>query len=327
VTKRPKPPERSAPSEARSIRRLLVEHRLDEALGLADEHFRKDPTSESAKELLIEVYHRQSEQEEMTPLDWLLFIVQLAQLGVVEGWMAQTYFDNLERHLESLRPRRPEPGKLIIGLGTGRNGSTSLAALLDQSEDAYITHELPPILYWSPTDAQLAFHLRRFRVLADFYAHVGDVSHWWLTCVDAIREAFPDVSFVGVRRDVDETLRSFERIKGEGRGAINHWQRHDGSYWSRNIWDPCYPKTGAPCSPRSSEQELHEQRRGALRQYIEDYNARMESDASVLVLATEELNDPHVVDRLRAHAGIELAHQTIVANVGGIQDSHWQGRF
>src|SRR5690242_11852008 len=59
------------------------------------------------------------------------------------------YFENLERLLAQ-KPRRAAPGMLVLGLGSGRCGSTSLTALIASVADSVSTHENPPVVYWDP---------------------------------------------------------------------------------------------------------------------------------------------------------------------------------
>lgn len=308
---------------AQRVRRLLGSGRFDKALEIAGEHFATHPTDDQAKRLLIEVYRRQLEGQEMSSRERLTFLVQLLQFGVIEPWIWREYFELLEPTLAARRVERAERGQLVIGLGTGRSGSTSLARLLARAEGASMTHENPPILYWPPTTEQLDFHLRRFEVLSRYYPLVGDVAHWWLNGLEPLRTAFPEVCLLGVRRDTAATIESFERIKGRGRGAINHWQDHDGSYWVRNIWDPCYPSAEVDVQEGGHEAG----RRLALRQYIEDYNERMQRDSAIWLFSLEELNDPRIVARLNDRLGTRMDYEKIEANKGGIQDSHWQGDF
>ena len=131
---------------------------------------------------------------------------------------------------------------LIIGIGTGRCGSTTLTTLLRNQADCYCAHEHPPRLIWGERGGRIAFHHNRFDLLSTGYDFVGDVSHWWLPHIEYLLNFYPRSRVVVLKRDRQATIKSLLRIKGgAGRGAINHWIEHDGSYWSRNIWDECYP--------------------------------------------------------------------------------------
>jgi hypothetical protein len=133
--------------------------------------------------------------------------------------------------------------RLVLGLGTGRCGSTTLSRLFEAQKNGCFSHECPPRLAWNHDAETIDFHLRRFRLLLELFPMVGDVSHWWLPYFRLIRQHFPEVRAVVLRRDKEETVDSFLRIKGGGQqGSINHWVEHDGKFWRKNLWDDCYPK-------------------------------------------------------------------------------------
>ncbi len=134
-------------------------------------------------------------------------------------------------------------GRLILGLGTGRCGSTSLTKLLRAQKHGYFSHEHPTALPWGSVSAALRFHLQRFTLLSRLYGFFGDVSHWWLPSISGMTSFFPNFRAVILRRDKQETIESFIKVKeGEGKGSVNHWVAHDGSFWKPVPWDRCYPK-------------------------------------------------------------------------------------
>ena len=133
-------------------------------------------------------------------------------------------------------------GSLLIGIGTGRSGSTTLTRLWSAQQSTYCSHEHPPRLAWSGNLTRLSFQQRRFELLLKKYAYVGDVAHWWLPHIDELIKIFPDIRIVILQRERESTIKSFLNVKGgPGKGAINHWTDHDGSFWQTNAWDECYP--------------------------------------------------------------------------------------
>lgn len=209
--------------------------------------------------------------------------------------LTDEYFRNLE-HLLRLMPRRSEPGKIVIGLGTGRSGSTSLTALLGTVSDSCCTHENPPLIGWAPHAAEIAFHIRRFQLLADHYAVVADVSHWWLNALETLLAHFPDAKAVGLFRNLDKCVVSFMRIKGYGRGSFNHWAPRGNGIWKPNVWDrtyPTYPLDGdAAADPDRVKQEM-------ITRYVIAYNDRLREYAErrpdqVMLVATEDFGTPDI---------------------------------
>gem|GEM_PF-2745020 len=158
-------------------------------------------------------------------------------------------------------------GQLILGIGTGRNGSTSLTGLFASQKATYCTHEFPPLLPWNndPDDDLFLFHLERFKLLAQTNQYVCEVSHWWLPRIELLLHNGLKLKVVAIKRAREETIRSFLNIKGGGdRGSINHWVDHDGKYWSANPWDVCYPKYAVD----STKEALYE--------YWDEYYASVE---------------------------------------------------
>ncbi|HHZ95800.1 MAG TPA: tetratricopeptide repeat protein, partial [Flavobacteriales bacterium] len=144
---------------------------------------------------------------------------------------------NTKTKLES--QRSPQ---LLIGLGTGRSGSTTLTKLWKAQPACYCSHEHPPRLPWTDTDSRYEFHKQRFLVALGGHGYVGDVSHWWLPYVEDLIASFNGVRFVVLKRDRDATVKSFLNIKkADGGDGMNHWMKHDGTVWGHVAWDECYP--------------------------------------------------------------------------------------
>jgi hypothetical protein len=163
--------------------------------------------------------------------------------GAPESDLAmQLYLSALRDELSRRQNDRPE-GTILLGLGTGRSGSTSLSYLLSAQHDTCFSHEHAPLIPWYAGERQLQFHLERMSLLARMFGFVADVSHWWLPKLDAVIARFPNARVVVTRRDRAETMASFLAIKRGSRARpINHWMAHDGGQYLRNLWDVCYPK-------------------------------------------------------------------------------------
>jgi len=144
--------------------------------------------------------------------------------------------------------------KIIFGIGTGRCGTMSLAQLLNEQDDSFITHE-------GKSDERSKYHNKKFRnkcsvlpwtfneekfnkmwkaISSREYDVSGDVSFYWLQYVERILEIYPTAKFIGLIRNKDEVIASYAK-KTKGR---NHWMPYnDSSGWiPDNEWDKCYPK-------------------------------------------------------------------------------------
>jgi hypothetical protein len=129
--------------------------------------------------------------------------------------------------------------RILIGLGTGRCGTTSLASLLNSARGCGVTHEEGSIR------ANLSWDFSRDgveKVLKTMESRpqgvVGDVAFYYLPYVRYIAEARPDATFICLRRDREGTIESYMK-KTEGR---DHWRPGEGR---PDPWDRMYPKFDA----------------------------------------------------------------------------------
>ena len=238
-------------------------------------------------------------------------ILQIIGEGYPTPALTDAYFSNLDLLLAE-KDELCTPGELVIGMGTGRSGSTSLAAQLGTIENSCSTHENPPLVFWSPTPDQVSFHLRRLAKMVRYHALVADCAHWWINLVDDLVHEFPAVKFIGLTRDKWECMVSFARVKGLGRGTFNHWTRHPNDIWLSTVWDPTYPTfetpTWAERSPDRAKWEMIEQ-------YLDLYECKMESAAArfkerFLLLEMESLNDLATISRLHRFVGVSSNSKT-----------------
>lgn len=133
---------------------------------------------------------------------------------------------------------RQEPGvritdPVIVGLGTGRCGTRSLARLLDLQQGVYCTHEAKPCLNWA-LEIDPARHLR---ISVTGATIVADVAFYYLPWVDHLRRTCENIRFVCLRRDIDETVDSFARQLPR---AERWFERGGDPQWSR-----CFPNISA----------------------------------------------------------------------------------
>ena len=141
--------------------------------------------------------------------------------------------------------------KFVFGMGTGCCGTASLAYLLNSQENAFVGHELFPILPWS-TDktARLFFMNSKWEQLnheSHLYDLVGDVGFYYLPYVrflmynleeEKIGEDV-DFKFIVLKRNKKEVIDAYiEKFKRQSNNPlqINDFRAR------RDMWDMCYPK-------------------------------------------------------------------------------------
>jgi len=131
---------------------------------------------------------------------------------------------------------------IVIGMGSGRCGTKSLAKLLDLQENAQVTHEYGEPLHWDLN--QLHWQLWEDRLekwRKDPSRIDGDVASWYLPYIEEmLREeiAWPiEPKVIVLKRDKDETVESFDEWTGDG----NRWQEAGGNWPEYDHAFPTYP--------------------------------------------------------------------------------------
>jgi Sulfotransferase domain len=247
-------------------------------------------------------------------------------LGIIEDSfpsdaLTAAYFENLELLLKSRQPR-PLAGQLVLGLGAGRTGSTSLVEVLATAEGSCCTHENPPLISWVPQQIEIDFHIRRFKRLLQYFPLVADVSHWWINVLDEVFRDFSDAKLVGVYRDVDSCVKSFMRIKGFGRGSYNHWVPYGNGVWAAAQWDPTYPTYAVP---EHSKRDPDDAKSELIARYVQEYNQKLHAIASrapdkIILARTEELNTAAVQVAIFQFVGLSGRVIKSERNVGTMID-------
>jgi hypothetical protein len=180
---------------------------------------------------------------------------------------------------------------IVIGLGSGRSGTASLAKLLNAQRDSLCFHEMnPSAVRFSGTPRPFINAIDEFQAIIDggdprmltvdlsraVSAHaydelsgmkrvrlIGDIAFYYLNYVESIAKHNRDVRFICLRRDREQTIRSWLRkstierwpskriadrlsaivMRAPYQEGYNFWMAHDGSRWQEDpVWDKCFPK-------------------------------------------------------------------------------------
>ncbi len=192
----------------------------------------------------------------------------------------------------------------MIGLGTGRCGTTSLASLLNSAKGCGVTHEEDRIrthLSWDFSRDGIEKALKTMESRPE--GVVGDVAFYYLPYVAHIAEARPDTTFICLRRDREETVESYMK-KTEGR---DHWRPRTGK---ADPWDRLYPKFEA------------EDKRTAIGMYWDFYHETVDdlarSGARIRTFDMQDLNEEAGAKSIMEFAGLECdaARVGLKKNVG-----------
>lgn len=188
---------------------------------------------------------------------------------------------------------------IVIGCGTGRCGTLTLAKLLDGCIGFDCTHEARPTLSWIVSDHEYADKLDRIQA-ADQH---GDVCAAYLPYLPKFLVDIPDLRVVALRRPAHEVAESFEQwLDTTGPMRRHHWYDHGGDGWLLDTYDRTYPSYDIP------------DRYQALLHYVEDYDTqidqlRRDHPGSIMLVHTRDLGDLDVQQWIFDFANIPRADQ------------------
>ena len=190
----------------------------------------------------------------------------------------------------------------IIGLGTGRCGTTTLANLLSLQQNCHVSHELgrQDRLPWETDEKLFTKYWAVVQSKSDIY--IGDVAFYLLPYINLIADK--NVKLIIVKRNKEETINSYMKHTN-GR---NHWMLHDGKEWKKDDkWDICYPKYDV-----STKKE-------ALSLFYNDYynECKKINTSNVFWLDTEDLNSKNKMMEMLIFCGFKKPiFKKIIANKG-----------
>lgn len=203
--------------------------------------------------------------------------------------------------------------KLIVGVGTGRCGTKSLTRLLSLQPGTAPTHErYQHRVRWSCPERLWALRLWRDTARADTPV-AADVAFYWTPQVEAFlrwgEKAGREVRIVGLKRDREETIGSYQRWKQE----TDHWRHHGGRDSTHDQWDQCYP----PLEADSKAEAI-----GAFWDRVYDHLETVQDDR-LDVFPTAALNRRKGVEAILEHCGYDdpVVETNIKINAPSIEEA------
>jgi hypothetical protein len=246
------------------------------------------------------------------------FLMQVFMGSYPSSRVIEAYFRNLKKVLLA-RAQPAVQGQVVVGLGAGRCGSTTLAAVLHSIDGSISTHENPPLIFWEPTTRQVQFHLERLRIFSRHFPLVSDCAHWWINLFPTILEAFPNTKAIGLWRETDACVRSWMDSLPED---TNHWVAPYNHIWPSDAWDPCFPHYDLP---EGAERDRRGARAIMIERYVSDYNERLRALTAgyprhLLLLRTEELDLAATRDDISEFLGLPVTREKLRLNLGTMTD-------
>jgi len=137
--------------------------------------------------------------------------------------------------------------KFVLGVGSGRCGSHSLARLFQEQSGTFVQHEMKPVLTWEPSPRfSPTTRFRRIRQACQTQGGVklfGDVGIFYLNYIPVFINSYPTMRIVALKRDKKSTVVSYMRkMKSDPQWPFNHFSSKD----SGHIWWKAYPNYDLP---------------------------------------------------------------------------------
>lgn len=202
----------------------------------------------------------------------------------------------------------PDHQRLVIGLGTGRCGTHSLADLLALQPDTTALHQPKPCLPWH-IDYGWYGEVAPL-VAAQPTGVVALVGWYYLNYVDLLARDH-DVRVACLQRDRDRTVASIDRLTRQ----FDHWSNRPPDASANTAWRPLFPQYDVADKVE------------ALGRYWDEYHERCDALAArhpgrVRTFPTEALNDAGSVAELLEHLGYGPAANVVPGIRSGLMEDY-----
>ena len=201
---------------------------------------------------------------------------------------------------------------IVLGTGSGRCGTLSLARLLSRQPGVVVSHEEPPLLPWRPQSPREAIGERfaRWRRLRPAHI-VGDVASFYLPYVEEAIALEPAIRIVCLKRPREEVVESFCRWLDRVQPLpTNHWAEEPAAGWYHDpLWTRIFP------------QYPTQDRREGIGRYWDEYYGRAEElsrryPEHLRVFDTDKaLNTEAGLRELLSFVGIAAEEQVLAAGL------------
>ena len=205
----------------------------------------------------------------------------------------------------------------IIGLGTGRCGSKSLAYLLNHQDNVSFYHEMQDdycirhtgdkILPWYPDYRKATLKVKSLRLISG--SIVGDIAPYYLNYVYFMIDKLKNVKFIVMERDKESVVKSYIAKTP----LKNHWCSYDSDCWQsdryrKDRWDKAYPNI-----------DYAKSKAEAIGIYWDIYKLRInaykkEFPDKFLVINVYDLNSRETQNKIFDYIGLE-SHNRVYMNV------------
>ena len=248
------------------------------------------------------------------------FLAALTSKGFPTAKLTAAYFANLDRWLAN-QPRGDVPGVVVLGIGPGRCGSSTLTAAFAAADDACATHETIRSSTGNPRKNRRNSISSGCDVWPTISAWCSTRLTGGSTCSSASGE-FPSAKVVALTRDNESCVQSFLNVKGRGAGIGQ-------SLGAPGQWDLAVEPVGSRLSPISRSRRCRVRSRAGQSRARPSLCRRVSADhrapgcgasSADPVLRTEQLSESDTSARLSAHVGTQVTIPEAGLNAGTVSD-------
>jgi hypothetical protein len=139
---------------------------------------------------------------------------------------------------------RGQGRRIILGMGSGRCGTRSLASLLDAQPGAKVSHEEHPLLMWRSANKEKIVRRLERMLRSRTEPVIGDVASFYLPYVEAALEFDPGIRIACLKRPREEVVQSFcQWLDKVHPLPTNHWAKRPAVGWHHEpIWTQIFPQ-------------------------------------------------------------------------------------
>lgn len=159
---------------------------------------------------------------------------------------------------------------VILGIGTGRCGTMSLAKLLNHQNYTTVKHEWE-LMPWNINPKAFTKKSKMIENVNNKY--VGEVAYYLLPYLKRFFQKYKDnLKIIALQRSREKTVQSYlDKTGRKSSRDRHHWYNHGGKRWDKDPkWDPTYPNIGIK-NKREAIEEYYDQYYNIVEQWENKY--------------------------------------------------------
>jgi len=186
---------------------------------------------------------------------------------------------------------------IFLGIGSGRCGTASLSRIISACRNTRVTHECSD--YRSPwykiDPSKFAAFVADANTCSKTNTLFGDIAPYWLPHISKIKDTYPALKVICMKRSKSETVRSFLK-KCPGYSQLRLQDRHFSSEW----WQQ-FPTIESPTIQSAWEF------------YWDFYYSEVDKLTDVFMVETKDLNLDRCIEGIFDYLGISTEDRVFIS--------------